>query len=235
MAAIRLAPKFDPGLERKRSMSKQKTLERESKSVQFRGRIYHFPRLPDLPQSAEGLSNQLKADRLAALDERALYCYRRGRKANIEMGRVFLQEKELLGHGPFEKHFAGKFAPLGIAPRTARTYMAMALEADAQLAKIADSGKSADSADFPLAMDAEAVNRRKATAEAEAEVGRVAIPRAPKMYRLSLAVPVKTRREWNDMHEFWKSQRGARIKEEMLGVFQRSFKQFLNMSDKVAA
>ncbi len=195
--------------------------------------VYRFPRLEPVTRSADAVAGQFRAERLATLDAQALHWIAeqelvttRGRKANLELGRVFREIKGLLGHGEWERHFAEKFAPRGITPRTARRYMAIAQAADAESSKDTDSSKSAKSAEFPLATDAEAVNRRKATAEARAEIGNVARPRAPKVFRLSLAVAVSTESEWRHMSEFWKSQHRARVEKEMLAVFERGFKQF---------
>jgi hypothetical protein len=104
--------------------------------------------------------------------------------------------------------------------------------ADAQVSEDSDASKSAKSAELPLATDAEAVNRRKATAEAQAEIGNVARPSAPKVFRLSLAVAVGMESEWRHMNEFWKSRHRARVEKEMLAVFERSFKRFKVTSDQ---
>lgn len=197
------------------------------------------PPLQPVRRSADSVAAQFRAERLATLDAQALrwiaeqeLAETRGRKANLELGRVFREIQGFLGHGKWERHFAEKFAPRGISPRTARRYMAMARTSDAAISKIIDSSKSAKSAEFPLATDPEAVSRRKATAEAQAEIGNVAHPRAPKVFRLSLAVAVSREREWRRMNEFWKSGHRARVEKEMLAVFERGFKQFKVKSDQ---
>lgn len=110
-------------------------------------------RFPRLGQSVE--------EKLAALDARAFQWLARGHKANIEAGRVFLEIKHTLkcsaGHGHWERHFAVRFAPMGVSLRTAQEWMAMAKKA-----------KSAESAFFPAADDPQAQDVNDATEKAAA-------------------------------------------------------------------
>lgn len=57
--------------------------------------------------------------RIAELDESAFRLIAKRRTTNIEIGRIFEQEKETLGHGKWLEHFEEVFAPLGISLRTA--------------------------------------------------------------------------------------------------------------------
>src|SRR6266705_1988928 len=97
-------------------------------------------------QSAESVVAQFKADLLAELESKAFQWIARGREANIELGRVFNQIKNLLEHGSWEPYYETTFAPKSVALRTAQEYMRMARETD-------DLTKNADSALFPPATD----------------------------------------------------------------------------------
>jgi hypothetical protein len=92
------------------------------------------------------MAAKVKAYRLATLHAKAIDWIARGREANIELGRVFNEIKDLLEHGDWESYCTEKFVPRGIALRTAQLYMQMAKEADAV-------SKSAKSALFPPATD----------------------------------------------------------------------------------
>jgi hypothetical protein len=109
-------------------------------------------------------ANRTKAEQLAALVAQARRWIARGREANIEVGRVFLLIKAIVGHGQWERYYADTFGSCGIAKRTAQEYMELARREDA-------NSKSAESAHFPRALDPQAVTTRKATAKAEVEVG----------------------------------------------------------------
>jgi len=111
---------------------------------------------------------QAKAEQLSALEAKAFLWIARGRSANIELGRVFLQIKDIVGHGRWEHYYGERFGSCGIAKRTAQTYM--------DLARKEDASKTAESALFPPAMDTQAVKTRDVTAKAEAEVGDVPRP-----------------------------------------------------------
>ena len=121
--------------------------------------IVRFPR-----RNAEDIAFYRKTHRIAELEERADQWIKRGREANIELGRVFILLKELVGHGRFEKYYEQKFGrPYGIAFRTAQVYMRLAREAD-------EEAKGADSALFPPATDRHAVAIREATEKARLAV-----------------------------------------------------------------
>ena len=120
--------------------------------------IRRYPRL-----GPEDLAAKAKAERLAALDESAFEWIARGRPANLELGRVFNQIKDILEHGEWEPYFTEKFLPLGVALRTAQDYMKMAREADAIT-------KNANPAHFPPATDQPAQEINDATEEDKAAV-----------------------------------------------------------------
>ena len=124
------------------------------------------------PQS---ISSGAKAEQLAALEAQAFHCIARGRAANLELGRMFLQIKVIAGHGRWESYYDERFGSSYVAFRTAQTYMNMARKEDA-------ISKTAESALFPLAMDPQAVTRRDAAAMAEAEVGGAADHKAKKRH-----------------------------------------------------
>jgi hypothetical protein len=115
-------------------------------------------------QSAASAVGEAKAERLAALEAKALHWIARGRAANVELGRVFLQIKDIVGHGRWERYYAERFGSCGVAQRTAQTYMQLAREED-------DISKSAASALFPPAADPQTQAINAATERAQAEVG----------------------------------------------------------------
>ncbi len=114
-----------------------------------------------LRKSGESIASRAKAERLAALEARAFQWIARGRAANLELGRVFLRIKAIVGHGQWERYFVERFASCGVAQRTAQTYMEMAREADT---------KNAESALFPAATDPQALAINYATEKAQAAV-----------------------------------------------------------------
>jgi hypothetical protein len=103
-------------------------------------------------------------DKLAALDKDALVWINRGRRANIEAGRRFLEIKRFLrstrGHGHWKMHFAEKFETRGIKLRTAQEWMAMARKRE-----------NAESALSASASDSHAERVRDATEAAKHEEG----------------------------------------------------------------
>src|ERR1700682_1853180 len=74
-----------------------------------------FPRL-----RPEDLAAEAKVKRLATLDEEAFHWIDRGHKANIRLGRVFNQIKEILKHSEWEPYFNEKFLSRGVKFRTAQ-------------------------------------------------------------------------------------------------------------------
>jgi hypothetical protein len=117
-----------------------------------------------LHKAKESIAGRDKQHDLAALEAKAFRCIARGRKANVELGRLFLLIKAIVGHGRWESYYAERFRGCGISKRTAQVYMDLARKEDA-------TSKTADSAVFAKAMDPQAVKTRDATAKAKAEVG----------------------------------------------------------------
>jgi hypothetical protein len=153
-------------LQEDRSHQNPKSTER---IVRFPRLPRRFPRLPirRFPRlGPEDLAALAKAERLAALDERAFEWIVRGRPANLELGRVFNQIKDILEHGEWKPYFTNKFLPRGIAFRTAQDYMKMAGEAD-------EITKNANPAHFPPATDSPAIAIRHANEADKAEVATV--------------------------------------------------------------
>jgi hypothetical protein len=100
--------------------------------------------------------------RIAELDAKVFRSIADRREASIEIGRALTEEKAILGHGKFQRHFAKKFAS-SFTLRTAERYMKRARKANSLL-KI-------DSASiFKPASDQGAQEIREATDEAQAEV-----------------------------------------------------------------
>jgi hypothetical protein len=121
----------------------------------------------DATQSAESLAQIAKAKRLAALSNEALDLFERGRSANIKLGEVFIQIKELVGHGKWEEYFERQFVPRGIPIRTAQDYMNLA-------AKQAETSKNAKSAFLAEATDPQAQAINQAVQNAKAKIAKAA-------------------------------------------------------------
>jgi hypothetical protein len=117
----------------------------------------------EVRQSAEAAAVQVKAELVAELEAKAFDWIARGRAANIELGRIFNQIKYIIEHGSWETYFSEKFAPRGVALRTAQLYMKMAGEADAV-------SKDANVAFFPPATDPQAQAIKDATEMAQGAV-----------------------------------------------------------------
>jgi hypothetical protein len=133
-------------------------LERAYRHSDTTKAVRRYPRL-----RPEDLATEAKATRLASLDKEAFHWIERGHKANIRLGRVFNQIKEILKHGEWEPYFNEKFLPLGVKFRTAQEYMKMAREADAVT-------ENANSAPFPPATDQQAQEINEATEKEKARV-----------------------------------------------------------------
>jgi hypothetical protein len=133
------------------------------------------------PSSEPVLSREEKQDRIAALDATALQFLARGRKANAQAGRAFLQLKALLGHGKWMRHFLDKFAKLGINMRTAESYMKLARDEDSKIA---------ENAIFTPATDPQAMQVRRATSRAEVSTSANQVVRHPisTIFRLPLSL-----------------------------------------------
>ncbi len=115
-----------------------------------------------LRKSGESITSRARAERLAALEARAFQWIARGRAANLELGRVFLQIKVIVGHGRWQRYYVERFGSCGVPQRTAQTYMEMARKQDA-------ISKTAESALFPIATDPKAQEMRAANEQVRAE------------------------------------------------------------------
>ena len=69
-------------------------------------------------------------DRVAQLNATIFRCWSRRREASIEAGRAFIELKELLPHGKWERHVKETFSPQGISLRTAERWMERARKND---------------------------------------------------------------------------------------------------------
>lgn len=117
----------------------------------------------ELIQSAEAVAAQVKANLIAELEAKAFQWIARGREANIELGRVFNQIKNLVDHGQWEQYYETTFAPQSVALRTAQLYMKLACEAD-------ELKENANFALFPPATDPQATAVNVAVEQAEQAV-----------------------------------------------------------------
>ncbi len=134
------------------------------KKENFPKGVPRFPRL---------FSEEVEA-KLDALVVEGWTCHERGRKANVDFGRVLRKFKKVVGHGNWERYFALKF-PNTVSVWTARRYMKWAKREDAKL----KSGKMPDfkTGDHDIARKIHA-----GTAEAKAEAG-------PKKFYIAVMVP----------------------------------------------
>jgi Protein of unknown function (DUF3102) len=124
-------------------------------------------------------------ERIAELDAKVFRSIADRREASIEIGRALTEEKAILGHGKFQRHFAEKFAS-SFTLRTAERYMKRARKADSLL--------NIDSVSiFKSASDEGAREIRKATQQAQAEVEAMQAQDKAKsevgLYRLMLRIP----------------------------------------------
>ena len=62
-----------------------------------------------LHKRREPWASGVKALRLAALEDTAFESIARGRAANVELGRVFFQIKEIVGRGRWERYYNERF------------------------------------------------------------------------------------------------------------------------------
>jgi hypothetical protein len=114
-------------------------------------------------QSAEAVAAQVKAILIAELEAKAFHWIARGREANIELGLVFNQIKNLVDHGQWEQYYETTFAPQSVALRTAQLHMKLACKAD-------ELTKNANFALFPPASDPQANAVHAAVERAEQAV-----------------------------------------------------------------
>jgi hypothetical protein len=181
--------------------------------------------------SAEAVAAEANKARLGVLEALAFDWIARGREANIELGRVFIQIKEIVGYGKWEEYYEATFAPYSVALRTAQLYMKMACEAD-------EAKRNANLALFPPADDPQATAVIAASEQAKQDVANAAHcapePAAPKpgkrprksrlrldgIYRLPLFL---TGEQKDHLDELRKSQnwRGAEL--EILATIKRLF------------
>lgn len=123
--------------------------------------IRRFPRLP----KKDGSAAEEAENRVAELDEMIFRAKAQTREAKIVMGRAFNEEKELLGHGGWQKHFEETFASW-ISLRTAERYMKRARKVDS-------ISKNDTLSNFESATDRGALEIREASRHAQTEVAAV--------------------------------------------------------------
>jgi hypothetical protein len=159
-----------------------------------------------------------KALLLDALEEQAFESIARGRLANVELGRVFLQIKRIVGRGRWERYYKERFGSCGVASRTARSYMEMAKKEDADA--IPQTADSAEWAGFPMAADGQAQEMRAATAMAQAEVdqrqkGKVRLDR---IFKLPLSLTID---EQEATRELVKSPDWSHAQQEIIALLKQ--------------
>lgn len=120
--------------------------------------------IPETVEILEGHHGRIE-ERIAELDGMIFQAKAQMSEAKIVMGRAFNEEKKLLGHGKWQKHFEEMFASW-INLRTAERYMKRARKEDALL-------KNDTVSNFKSATDPGAMERREASRHAEAEVAAV--------------------------------------------------------------
>jgi len=183
-------------------------------------RIYRHPettrafcRRPRLP--AEVTVAEAKAAYIVELERRAFDWIARGHEANIQLGRTFLQLKELVDRGDWEAYFTEKFEPRGIPLRTGQHYMQLAKEAEEVAPKVEL---------YPTATDPKAQAMTAATEKASQAVAaadpqgsdqkgpRTDVPETGKsedglrMRRLAIRM---TQRRWDRISKLWSSEHRA--------------------------
>lgn len=109
--------------------------------------------------------------------------FRRGRQANIEIGRRLIQIKKIVGHGNWKVYYKKHFGYCGIAERTARTYMS-------------EARKSAESAVSPRDVDSKA----RAILDANKE-GQKENAASRQLYKLTLHVSVAEQKAIDEYHK----------------------------------
>jgi predicted DNA-binding transcriptional regulator AlpA len=85
----------------------------------------------DVSKNAEALALQAKQQRLASLETDALDWIARAEEANLTLGRLFRESKDLLERGAWKSYFSAKFAPHCVSLGAAHAYIKKARERDA--------------------------------------------------------------------------------------------------------
>jgi hypothetical protein len=132
-----------------------------------------FPGVLRFPRHRESYKLKLwKAEQLATLKAKVWERIRvgqdlakRGRKANIEIGRALNELKSRVGHGHWKDFYVTNFGSSGIAERTARTWMKMARREPNAISKTAESAVLPK----PMAPNAKAICDANEKAEAKAK------------------------------------------------------------------
>ena len=175
----------------------------------FPGAI-RFSRLSD-----GDMEESRKKERLASLEAEAWACIKRGKQANIAIGRVFNQLKDMVGHGRWGNYYKEKFGFCGIAERTAQTYMEMA-------------SKSAEPADLGRKVGP----RAQEVIDAD-EAAKKKQPLKPQVYKLALRLTIE---QQNEMEALRKSKDWStyeqRIVAELMVLAKEAHK---HAADEVAA
>jgi hypothetical protein len=186
-------------------------------------------------QSAEALASKVNEEKLITLEAKAFEWIARGRAANLELGRLFLQIKVIVGHGRWEHYYEERFGSCGIAKRTAQTYM--------DLARECLKSKTADSAFFPPATDPHAQAIVGAAEDARAAVARavqqsIEAPKAKRkirvrrdgIYKLPLSL---TGREMAVTDELRESPQWAAVEMEIIALLEQLHIKYVTYSGAV--
>lgn len=163
------------------------------KKENFPKGVPRFPRL---------FSEEVEA-KLDALAVEGWTCHERGRKANVDFGRVLRKFKKIVGHGNWERYFALKF-PNSVSVWTARRYMKWAKREDAKL-------KSGKMPDFNTATHGIAQKVRDATAKARAAAG-------PKKFHIALSVPPERQ---DAVRKLQRSLEWLKAEQEILSILEK--------------
>lgn len=156
-------------------------------------------------------------DRVAALDAKVFQGIARGREANIEIGRALNEQKKILGHGKWQRHFVETFVPHGLALRTAERYMKLAeAEADSKIDKMAV---------FESAKDPAAVKVRNATEQAQMEADGAVhpLPEPNQVYKLTLHLSMDER---NAADKLWRSPYRRQAEKKIIGFLKQLYIEF---------
>jgi hypothetical protein len=170
-------------------------------------------RLPRL--DVETVVKEASAAYRAELENRAFDWIARGHEANIQLGRVFLQLKDIIDYGDWEAYFAEKFETRGIPLRTGQYYMQLAKDADAVSAKVELFPEATDPKAQAINAATEQARQAVATADPQSSDHRASgadVPDAGKSedgirtHRLAVRL---TERQWSRIATLWSSEHRA--------------------------
>jgi|SRR5215472_5678131 len=117
-------------------------------------------------KAQQALLDRARMQHVKELTEDALMWFKRGREANLEVGRDLIRIRNILKRIGYGVYFRKTIAPQGITFRTAQNYMAMARKADKFNEKFSsNSAAPADAEDQEMVKAVEKAQAGRASAE----------------------------------------------------------------------